>query len=85
MHDGDSAADFVRLTAREREIALLIIIGYGDEEIATRLSISFGEAARRRRELFEKLGVPDRLSFNFYAGWFIGMVCPEVESDGTDL
>ena len=47
------------LTAREREVLLLIADGYTTREIARKLGISFKTAAAHRANLMKKLKIHD--------------------------
>jgi two-component system nitrate/nitrite response regulator NarL len=54
------------LTDREREIAYLVSRGYRNKEIAEALEISEQTVKNHLRNIFEKLGVADRLSLALY-------------------
>jgi len=47
----------VRLTPREREVALLIADSKTDKQIASQLALSFHTVRGYRKSLFKKLGV----------------------------
>jgi len=55
------------LTPREREIAALVGQGYRYREIAAMLSISEQTVKNHLRNMFQKLGVSDRLQLALYA------------------
>lgn len=48
---------FLRLTAREREVCLRILLGYGSEAISTELGISLHSTLTYRKRAYEKLGI----------------------------
>ncbi|MGC0416886.1 helix-turn-helix domain-containing protein [Embleya sp. AB8] len=50
-----------RLSAREREVLLLIASAYSDAEIATRLSISHRTVRAHVSAIFEKLAIGSRV------------------------
>lgn len=49
-----------KLTLREREVALLVRDGLGNEEIATRLHKSVGTIKNQLQSIFAKLGITSR-------------------------
>jgi DNA-binding NarL/FixJ family response regulator len=49
-----------RLTARERQILNLVAEGRTNEEIAARLSVSFGTVKKHLDNVYAKLGVHTR-------------------------
>ena len=56
------AVDFRRgLTPRERQIVALVAQGLRNREIATQLGISHNTLKNHLQNIFEKLGVHDRL------------------------
>lgn len=52
-----AAADFDRLTPREREIVRLIIVGAGAADIAKQLRLSKGTVKNHRLRIYRKLGL----------------------------
>lgn len=57
----------VRLTAREIEIARSVAAGSKNAEIATRLSISESTVKAHLNNIFQKIGVRDRVELAMYA------------------
>lgn len=55
------------LTARERDIVSLVTQGYRNKEIAEKLSISEQTVKNHLHNVFDKLGVSDRLELALYA------------------
>jgi len=59
--------DKVLLTAREQEIVTLVAQGFRNKEIADKLSISEQTVKNHLHNIFDKLGVSDRLELALYA------------------
>ncbi|MCX7865635.1 response regulator [Limisphaera sp. VF-2] len=59
-HKGRGSADFVRLSAREEEILLLLSKGYANKEIADRLGVSTETVRSHLKHIYEKLHVRSR-------------------------
>jgi len=59
---GDSATPFDALTRRELEVAMLLLQGLRQEEIAKRLSLSAKTVNTHKSRLFAKLGIDDGMS-----------------------
>jgi two-component system, NarL family, nitrate/nitrite response regulator NarL len=55
------------LSAREREIVQLVVEGFRNKEIGKRLSISQQTVKNHLHNIFDKLGVSDRLELTLYA------------------
>ena len=55
-----SAAEVAELTAREREIARLVVTGLSNQEIARRLTVSVSTVENHLHRTFRKLGVGSR-------------------------
>ncbi len=55
------------LSPREREIVGLVIQGYKNKELAERLTISEQTVKNHMHNIFDKLGVADRLELTLYA------------------
>ena len=66
---GDQAAEPVPepLTVREREIVRLVALGLRNAEVATRLAISEDTVKTHLNNVFQKLGVRDRVQLTLYA------------------
>jgi two-component system, NarL family, nitrate/nitrite response regulator NarL len=67
---GEPAAPFAGkadLTAREIQIVTAVGAGYANKEIATRLSLSEHTVKHHLSNIFEKLGVTNRLEVALYA------------------
>ena len=62
---GNSTAK--RLTARELEIVRLVALGLRNAEVAERLSISESTVKTHLNNIFQKLGVRERLELAHYA------------------
>ncbi|MFQ5664371.1 MAG: response regulator [Terriglobia bacterium] len=60
-------AEKALLTAREQEIVSLVTQGFRNKEIAYRLSISEQTVKNHLHNIFDKLGVSDRLELVLYA------------------
>jgi DNA-binding NarL/FixJ family response regulator len=56
-----------RLSSRERELVVLVAEGYRNREIAEKLFISERTVKNHLRNIFDKLGVSDRLELALYA------------------
>ncbi len=72
--DGDGSP-FDALSARELEIAMLLMQGLRQEEIAKRLSLSAKTVNTHKTRLFEKLGIHDSIALARLAGQY-GMSNP---------
>ena len=59
--------DKVLLTTREQEIVTLVAQGFRNKEIADKLSISEQTVKNHLHNIFDKLGVSDRLELALYA------------------
>lgn len=59
---GGDASPFDALSPREMEIALLLVQGMRQEEIARRLSLSAKTVNTHKSRLFEKLGIVDTIA-----------------------
>jgi DNA-binding CsgD family transcriptional regulator/GAF domain-containing protein len=59
---GRLAGALVALTAREREVAALVVDGLGDREIAQRLSLSRHTVSQYVKQIYRKLGVDSRVA-----------------------
>ena len=53
-------SDYMRFSGRESEIARLILFGYNEETVATRLSISIHTVHSHVERLYRKLGIGSR-------------------------
>ncbi len=62
-----SRGDKVLLTVREQEIVSLVAQGFRNKEIADKLSISEQTVKNHLHNIFDKLGVSDRLELALYA------------------
>lgn len=60
-------ADKLMLTAREQEIVSLVAQGFRNKEIADKLAISEQTVKNHLHNIFDKLGVSDRLELALYA------------------
>jgi len=72
--DGDGSP-FDALSSRELEIAMLLMQGLRQEEIAKRLSLSAKTVNTHKTRLFEKLGIHDSIALARLAGQY-GMSNP---------
>ena len=72
--DGDGSP-FDALSSRELEIAMLLMQGLRQEEIAKRLSLSAKTVNTHKTRLFEKLGIHDSIALTRLAGQY-GVVNP---------
>lgn len=59
---GQPVGKRVVLTAREREVLLLLATGYGREEICAQLSLSLNTLKTHQKNIYKKLGVKSRQS-----------------------
>jgi two-component system, NarL family, invasion response regulator UvrY len=59
---GGDASPFDMLSPRELEIAMLIVQGFRQEQIAKRLSLSAKTVNTHKSRLFEKLGIQDTIA-----------------------
>ena len=66
IHDRDSP--FEALSARELEVALLLVRGLRQEDIARRLSLSAKTINTHKSRLFDKLGIRDSIALARMAG-----------------
>jgi DNA-binding NarL/FixJ family response regulator len=55
------------LSAREREIVMLVAQGYKNKEMAEKMFISEQTVKNHLHNIFDKLGVSDRLELALYA------------------
>lgn len=60
--DPEAAAAYARLTAREREVAVLMADGLTNAQIGTRLGVSMASVKAHLSTIFAKLGVDNRVS-----------------------
>lgn len=65
--DGGSRSDKPLLSEREREIVQLVASGYRNKEIGEKLFISPQTVKNHMHNIFDKLGVSDRLELVLYA------------------
>ncbi|MFD0738216.1 response regulator [Lysobacter koreensis] len=72
--DGDGSP-FDELSGRELEIALLLVQGLRQEDIARRLSLSAKTVNTHKSRLFEKLGIVDSIALARLAGQY-GLLQP---------
>lgn len=63
------------LTPREMEVAMLLVQGLRQQDIATRLSLSPKTVNTHKSRLFEKLGVQDSVALNRMLGQY-GLIDP---------
>jgi DNA-binding NarL/FixJ family response regulator len=63
---GGPAADY-DLTPREQEILMAIVAGYTNKDIAQKLSISVETVKHHLTNIFDKLGVSNRLELALFA------------------
>jgi DNA-binding NarL/FixJ family response regulator len=68
IRDGDSPFD--ALSARELEVALLLVRGLRQEDIARRLSLSAKTINTHKSRLFDKLGIRDSIALARMAGHY---------------
>ena len=61
------AVDDLDLTIREREIVALVAQGYKNKEMAEKMFISEQTVKNHLHNIFDKLGVSDRLELALYA------------------
>jgi DNA-binding CsgD family transcriptional regulator len=59
---GTLAGPLVALTAREREVAALVVDGLGDREIAQRLYLRRHTVSQYVKQIYRKLGVDSRVA-----------------------
>lgn len=64
---GPRERDKPRLSNREREIVALVAQGFKNKEIAERMFISEQTVKNHLHNIFDKLGVSDRLELALYA------------------
>jgi two-component system NarL family response regulator len=62
-----SALSATRLTVRESDIVRYVAIGLRNAEVAARLSISEGTVKTHLNNIFQKLGIRDRVELTLYA------------------
>ncbi len=60
--DPEAAAAYARLTAREREVAVLMADGLTNAQIGTHLGVSMASVKAHLSTIFAKLGVDNRVS-----------------------
>ena len=60
--DGDKKSPFDGLTKRELEVALMLVRGFRQEEIARQLSLSAKTVNTHKSRLFEKVGIQDSIA-----------------------
>jgi two-component system, NarL family, nitrate/nitrite response regulator NarL len=65
--NGKSPRDRAQLSTREREIIVLIAQGYKNKEIAEKMFITEQTVKNHLHNVFDKLGVSDRLELALYA------------------
>jgi DNA-binding NarL/FixJ family response regulator len=65
--DGGSRRDKPLLSEREKEIVQLVAQGYRNKEIGEKLFISEQTVKNHLHNIFDKLGVSDRLELALYA------------------
>ncbi|MBI3935035.1 MAG: response regulator transcription factor [Acidobacteria bacterium] len=63
----DASADSSPLSARERQVVELVSQGFRNREIAQRMFISEQTVKNHLHNIFDKLGVSDRLELALYA------------------
>jgi DNA-binding CsgD family transcriptional regulator/GAF domain-containing protein len=61
-HAGRAAGPLLPLTAREREVAALVVNGLADREIAERLHLSRHTVSQYVKRIYRKLGVDSRVA-----------------------
>jgi DNA-binding NarL/FixJ family response regulator len=66
-NNGKSARERAQLSQREREIIILIAQGYKNKEIAEKMFITEQTVKNHLHNVFDKLGVSDRLELALYA------------------
>ncbi|MFC3551824.1 response regulator [Lysobacter cavernae] len=72
---GGSASPFDELSPREVEVALLLVQGLRQEDIAKRLNLSAKTVNTHKTRLFEKLGITDSIALARLASQY-GLVDP---------
>jgi len=72
-----NASPFDGLSPRELEVALLLVQGLRQEEIARRLSLSAKTINTHKSRLFEKLGIADKIELARLVHQY-GLVAPEM-------
>jgi two-component system nitrate/nitrite response regulator NarL len=65
--NGKAARERAQLSQREREIIVLIAQGYKNKEIAEKMFITEQTVKNHLHNVFDKLGVSDRLELALYA------------------
>jgi DNA-binding NarL/FixJ family response regulator len=65
--NGKSSRERAQLSQREREIIILIAQGYKNKEIAEKMFITEQTVKNHLHNVFDKLGVSDRLELALYA------------------
>jgi DNA-binding NarL/FixJ family response regulator len=65
--NGKSSRERAQLSTREREIIILIAQGYKNKEIAEKMFITEQTVKNHLHNVFDKLGVSDRLELALYA------------------
>jgi two-component system, NarL family, nitrate/nitrite response regulator NarL len=66
-NNGKSTRERAQLSQREREIIILIAQGYKNKEIAEKMCITEQTVKNHLHNVFDKLGVSDRLELALYA------------------
>jgi two-component system nitrate/nitrite response regulator NarL len=66
-HNGKPQRDRAQLSQREREIIVLIAQGYKNKDIAEKMFITEQTVKNHLHNVFDKLGVSDRLELALYA------------------
>lgn len=74
---GGNASPFDELSPREIEVALLLVQGLRQEEIARRLSLSAKTVNTHKSRMFEKLGITDMIALARLVQQY-GLVAPEL-------
>lgn len=73
---GGNASPFDELSPREIEVALLLVQGLRQEEIARRLSLSAKTVNTHKSRMFDKLGITDMIALARLVRQY-GLVAPE--------
>ena len=66
-NNGKTSRERAQLSQREREIIILIAQGYKNKEIAEKMFITEQTVKNHLHNVFDKLGVSDRLELALYA------------------
>ena len=67
---GEKRSPFDSLSARELEVAMLLVRGLRQEDIARRLSLSAKTINTHKSRLFDKLGIRDSIALARMAGHY---------------